>query len=188
MRLITISGARKNIGKTTMAVHLIKALTPCYAMKCSVHEKHGHGVTSDPSLINNPGTDTGRFVAAGAKGTWWLKSDGRTHCDELEKLVQSFGSNDLVIAEGNSIIKCLKPDFAIFIAGQSIYDLKPSAVAAMNAADLIVFHNGADLNMEVGAAARFNDAATIMTIGRERKDYEDIIEMVRVKIFEKKES
>ena len=95
--VVAVSGV-KNSGKTT----LIESVLPLLAqagLNVAVIKHDGHSFAPDP-----PGTDTGRFMAAGAAGTAIF--DGETfkivkkHPVTEDDLIPQFPEADLILLEG----------------------------------------------------------------------------------------
>jgi len=76
MHVLVIAGTSSGAGKTTLACALLQRLPGWGAVKVS--EPHGrHGGPDlrreDPSTVRR-GSDTARFLAAGAVRAWWLRA------------------------------------------------------------------------------------------------------------------
>lgn len=184
MRLITVSGAKKDIGKTTLASFLIRRFKPCYAIKCSVHPEYGTGFVADRSILQQPGTDTARFLTAGAVDVNWLRSDGLSHCSHIQGHLSKYGDDDLVIAEGNTVTHCVSPTVAIFIAGLSIRDLKPSAVEALAMADIVAFFTEADLAAQDKDIRALSEDVTVIHLGRDLQSYKNMANLIERRLRE----
>lgn len=131
MRIITVSGAHSQIGKTTLAVALLRQLKNWSALKvtvikdwpcprkvsCGVCEEQTapFNIVSDSRVINQKGKDTQRLKAAGAKRVLWLKAKPLGLKAGLKKALKGFKGSDGVVIEGTSVLKYLKPDLGIYL-------------------------------------------------------------------------
>lgn len=132
MKIITVSGAQSGVGKTKVAEMLLKKLKGWSAIKvtvahrgsvCPRHRDCGacerissdFAIVSDRKIIEQKGKDTQRFKEAGAKDVLWLKAHPQGLRQGLKKTLSMLKEARGVIIEGNSILKYLKPDLAIFV-------------------------------------------------------------------------
>jgi len=152
--LVVVGGHSRNIGKTSVVAGLIRKLRDqkWTALKIT---QYGHGVCSHhgeacgcetepehPFALSEEfepsRTDSGRFLAAGAERSLWL----RTPMGELarakttlSKIARS-GSN--IIIESNSVLELLNPDLFLMVLDFSCQDFKPSSLRFMDRADAFV--------------------------------------------------
>ena len=117
--IVVVGGHSRNIGKTSLAAGLIRKFRDREWAAVKITQ-HGHGVcarTGDPCGCETepehpiaigeeyePGTsDSGRFLAAGAKRSFWMRLPGgqmQAASDALDKI---FKKNPNVIIESNSV-------------------------------------------------------------------------------------
>jgi molybdopterin-guanine dinucleotide biosynthesis protein B len=98
--VIAVSGL-KNSGKTTLIEALIPLLA-AHGLRTAVIKHHGHGF--EDKVPDKPGTDTYRFLEAGAYGTV-IYDDATMMCVKREAmtatgLVSLFENADIVFLEG----------------------------------------------------------------------------------------
>lgn len=147
--IVTVSGASKDVGKSSLASFLVKHLPGCAAVKVSVHRRRppGEFVVEEGEPLRNPGTDTGRLYSAGARPVLWVRSTVETLQRDWEKVLERVDAPVLVV-EGNSILRFLRPDFAVFVMGSTLQDFKPSAYTALAKAHTVVVEGGEGLKGE----------------------------------------
>lgn len=137
--IITISGANKDIGKSSLVTYLVGHCRDCAAMKVTLHSERpsGKAMVEEKRPVKKRGTDTARMLEAGASPVFWLRTTAR---DLPEDLAGVFPLLDapVVIVEGNSVLAHLEPDFAVFIMGSGFDDFKPSAFHAIRKAHTVV--------------------------------------------------
>jgi len=144
--IITISGANKDIGKSSLAAYLAEHCSRCAGVKVSVHDERPQGDVIVEELQPPPEsrTDTARLVRAGAGPVFWVRTTRATLMEDLKR-VMSRVDTPVVIVEGNSVLEYLEPDYAVFIMGPSFENFKPSAFMAISKAHTVVINGGEKL-------------------------------------------
>jgi hypothetical protein len=149
--LIVVGGHSRNIGKTSLVEGLIRKLRDrrWTALKIT---QHGHGVCSHagqpcccetgpehPLALTEeyePGpSDSGRFLAAGAARSFWLRAPvGRIAAAEpiLRRMIER---NPNLIVESNSVLEIVVPDLFLMVVDFSCEDFKASSLRFMDRAD-----------------------------------------------------
>lgn len=152
--LVVVGGHSRNIGKTSVVEGLIRKLRTQKWTAVKITQ-YGHGVCSHageacgcetepdhPFAISEeyaPGkTDSGRFLAAGAERSFWL----RTPMGELTRAKNTLGkivkTGGNVIMESNSVLELLEPDVFLMVLDFACQDFKPSSLRFMDRADAFV--------------------------------------------------
>jgi len=154
--LVVVGGHSRNIGKTAVVAGLIRRLRDRQWTAVKITQ-YGHGRCSrdgeacacepadgaeHPFALTEeyaPGsTDSGRFLAAGAERSFWLRTPSgglprvRTTIEKL--LAQS----RYVIAESNSLLELVEPDLFLMILDFSCRDFKPSSLRFLDRAHAFV--------------------------------------------------
>lgn len=129
--IVVIGGHSRNVGKTTMLCRIIEALPELgwTAVKISPH-RHGTSAATFFTLDEEklPGeSDTGRYLAAGAKRSLWLRAQRGRLADALPALWGMIDTRRPVIIESNSILACLQPDIYLSVINRSVGDIKETA-------------------------------------------------------------
>jgi hypothetical protein len=152
--LVVVGGHSRNIGKTSVVAGLIRKLRgrKWTAVKITLY---GNGVCAhdggacgcEPAsgeafeLSEEYGpndTDSGRFLAAGAERSFWLRAPAgelARAAATVRKIVESSGN---VIVESNSIMELVSPDVFLMLLDFSCRDFKPSSLRYMDRADAFV--------------------------------------------------
>lgn len=152
--LVVVGGHSRNIGKTSVVEGLIRKLRKHNWTAVKITQ-YGHGVCSHhgeacgcetepdhPFALTEEfepsSTDSGRFLAAGAERSLWL----RTPMGELSRakrtLAKITASGGNVIMESNSVLELLEPDVFLMVLDFSCSDFKPSSARFMDRADAFV--------------------------------------------------
>jgi len=138
-RIITVSGANKDIGKSSLAAYLAARCRSCAGMKVSIHAERppGEVVLEEAESGASPATDTARLLAAGARPVLWVRSTRESLASDLREAFSRLEA-PVVIVEGNSVLEHLEPDFAVFVMGPTFEGFKPSAFEAIAKAHTVV--------------------------------------------------
>ena len=163
-RVILIGGHTRSIGKTQLVCDVIRAFprTNWIAGKIT---QYGHGVCAQNgqncdcapdehvSAIEweshpQSGTDSARFLAAGAKRSLWLRTKQGFLAEGLPLLRSALreaaadGDSDArpeaLILESNSLMQFLKPSLYFAVLDPAREDFKDSARSALDRADALV--------------------------------------------------
>jgi len=170
-RLIVVGGHTRSIGKTQLVCDIIAAFpeTDWIAGKIT---QYGHGVCAqngencdcaptehvcalDTEQRSDTGTDSARFLAAGAKRSFWLRTKQGYLAEGLPLLRQALKdvarsewrvarqerteeSTMAVILESNSLLQFLKPSLYFAVIDPQRDDFKESAQIALDRAHALV--------------------------------------------------
>jgi hypothetical protein len=152
--LVVVGGHSRKIGKTSVAAGLIRKLrghrwTAVKITQSGQHACSGEACASgcepapgEPFALSEeyePGpTDSGRFLAAGAERSFWLRTSagelGRA-AGVLQKLLKQ---SENVIVESTSVVDLVKPDTFLMVLDFSCDDFKPSSMRFLDRADAFV--------------------------------------------------
>ncbi|MCU1312219.1 MAG: hypothetical protein JWO20_3344 [Candidatus Angelobacter sp.] len=159
MAVIVVGGHSRDVGKTSMVAGLIAGLRehqwtaakitqfghgvcsvsaePC---ECALNESE-HSWSIDDELDRSGGSDTSRFLVAGAVRSIWV----RTKIGMLAEAMPAFrkeiaGAQNLII-ESNSVMKFLRPDLYLTVLDFTTSDFKSSALEFLDRADAVLLHS-----------------------------------------------
>ncbi len=158
MAIVVIGGHTRNIGKTSVVAGLIRAL-PAMRWTAFKITQFGHGVcsangepcdceTADHTIAiseeHDPatGTDSARYLAAGAVRSFWVRTRQGQLAEAMPRLRKHFerahaeGGN--VIVESNSILRFLRPDVFLTVLDPATKDFKDSALRYLDRADAVL--------------------------------------------------
>jgi hypothetical protein len=142
--IVSISGANKDIGKSSLASYLIGHCRSCAAAKFTLHREEPAGEpiveenSPDPDAVN----DTARMRQAGACPVYWVRATRDSLEARAGEVMEMIGEGT-VILEGNSVLEYVRPDYAVFIMGAGFDEFKESAWKALAAADTILVNGDA---------------------------------------------
>ncbi len=143
--IVTVSGSRKDSGKSSLAVDLVRNLLPCAAAKVAIHEEgevQGERFLEEREPVRDPITDTARLFQAGARPVYLLKTSEELLARDLKELLRRLGQGTVVL-EGNRVLRHLRPDYAVFVMDTTFEGFKPSAREALAEAHSVLVNDGA---------------------------------------------
>jgi hypothetical protein len=161
-RVIVVGGHTRSIGKTQLVCDVIAAFPEANWIAGKITQ-YGHGVCAqngencdcaptehvcalDWETRADTGTDSARFLAAGARRSFWLRTKQGFLAEGLPllrtALQQAFsgatGKALPLILESNSLLQFLKPTLYFAVVDPAKEDFKDSARAALDRADALV--------------------------------------------------
>jgi molybdopterin-guanine dinucleotide biosynthesis protein len=160
--IIVVGGHSRNIGKTSVVASLIARL-PQYHWTAFKITQYGHGFctangepcdcqTDDHTLAvseersRTSGTDTARFLAAGAERSIWVRTRQGMLAEAMPRIRKELERAENAILESNSIVQFLKPDLYFTILDAGTADFKDSARLFLDRADAVLVQaNSQDL-------------------------------------------
>jgi hypothetical protein len=161
MATIVIGGHTRNIGKTSVVAGLISAL-PGFNWTAVKITQFGHNVcsangepcdcqTADHTIAiseeRNPatGTDTSRFLAAGATKVFWVRTRQGQLAEAMPRVRKLLADSENTIIESNSVLRFLQPDLSLSVLDPTIADFKPSALRYLDRTDALILPTGTTL-------------------------------------------
>jgi hypothetical protein len=167
-RVIVVGGHTRSIGKTQLVCDVISAF-PQWNWLAGKITQYGHGVCAqngedcdcapsehvcalDWETHADTGTDSARFLAAGARRSFWLRTKQGYLAEGLPLLRSALkearevakGDPPPLIVESNSLLQFLKPSLYFAVVDPSKEDFKDSARAALDRADAIVLRGSTE--------------------------------------------
>jgi molybdopterin-guanine dinucleotide biosynthesis protein len=167
-RVVVVGGHTRSIGKTQLVCDVISAFRSANWIAGKITQ-YGHGVCAQNGencdcapdehvcAINwetkaDTGTDSARFLAAGARRSFWLRTKQGFLAEGLpllrSALAQASEADAVelppVIVESNSLLQFLKPSLYFAVVDPAKEDFKDSARAVLDRADALVLRGSAD--------------------------------------------
>ena len=158
MAIVVVGGHTRNIGKTSVVAGLIAAL-PELRWTAFKITQFGHGVcsangepcdceTADHTLAiseeRDPatGTDSARYLAAGAVRSFWVRTRQGQLSEAMPRLRREMAKSQNVILESNSVLRFLQPDVFLSVLDAGTPDFKESAKRYLDRANAVVVTGG----------------------------------------------
>jgi hypothetical protein len=161
-RVIVVGGHTRSIGKTQLVCDVIAAFPQAHWIAGKITQ-YGHGVCAQNGdncdcapdehvcaisweTRADTGTDSSRFLAAGARRSFWLRTKQGFLAEGLpllraalqETLAASDATPAPLILESNSLLQFLKPSLYFAVIDPAKDDFKESARVVLDRADALV--------------------------------------------------
>jgi hypothetical protein len=154
MACIVVGGHSRNIGKTQLAVEILRAF-PAARWTAAKITQYGHGICSingenchcavdehtfavqverDPSGRS----DTSRFLAAGAERALWVRSKQGRLAEAMPLFRRHTAEAQNLLIESNTVLHFLQPDLYLPLLDFSVDDFKASSREFLDRADAFV--------------------------------------------------
>lgn len=165
MAVVVVGGQSRNIGKTSVVAALIARL-PEFRWTAFKITQYGHGfctadgkpcqcqtedscvsVTAERDAAS--GTDTSRFLAAGAVRSLWVRTRVGMLAEAMPRIRQELAAAENAILESNSILDFLEPDLYLTVLDPSVADWKDSARRLLTRADAVLLTAGAQPDLQI---------------------------------------
>ncbi|MGB6302114.1 MAG: hypothetical protein WBG23_05570 [Acidobacteriaceae bacterium] len=155
MAIVVVGGQTRNIGKTSVVAGLIASL-PHLEWTAFKVTQFGHGICSangepcdcetDAHTVavteehsRDSGTDSARFLAAGAVRSYWVRTRQGQLAEAMPRVRKELAQTKNAILESNSVVRFLKPDLYLTVLDAAIQDFKPSAQYFLDRADAVLW-------------------------------------------------
>ena len=177
MAVVVVGGHSRNIGKTSVVAALIARL-PELRWTAFKITQYGHGFCTadgkpcqcqtEDSCVSitaerdaTSGTDTSRFLAAGAVRSLWVRTRVGMLAESMPRIRQELATSENAILESNSVLEFLKPDLYLVVVDPSVSDWKDSARRFFSRADAVLLcgNSGASALTIPAETPRFRIAA-----------------------------
>jgi len=164
-RLIVVGGHTRSIGKTQLVCDIIRTFPRAEWIAGKITQ-YGHGVCArngencdcaptehvcalDWEQGRDSGTDSARFLKAGAKKSFWLRTKQGYLAEglpllrqALDEVGQGTSSEQALIVESNSLMQFVKPSLYFAVIDPLKEDFKESAQLALDRAHAMVLRGG----------------------------------------------
>jgi len=157
--VVVIGGHTRNIGKTSVVAGLIAAMPEMRWTAFKVTQ-YGHGIcsangepcdceTDDHTVAVTEernaasGTDSARYLAAGASRSFWVRTRQGSLAEAMPRVKKEIAAAaGAVILESNSVLRFLRPDLFLSVLDPGVEDFKESALRYLDRADAVLVPPG----------------------------------------------
>jgi hypothetical protein len=154
MAIVVVGGHSRSVGKTSVVANLIARLPQFNWTACKITQ-FGHGfctangepcdcqtdehtiaVTAerDPAT----GTDSARFLAAGARRSLWVRTRIGHLVEAMPRIRKEIEGAENIIFESNSLLQFVRPDLYLTVLDNATADFKDSARLFLDRADAVL--------------------------------------------------
>jgi hypothetical protein len=154
MAIVVVGGHSRSVGKTSVVANLIARLPQFNWTACKITQ-FGHGfctangepcdcqtdehtiaVTAerDPAT----GTDSARFLAAGARRSLWVRTRIGHLAEAMPRIRKEIEATENIIFESNSLLQFVRPDLYLTVLDNATADFKDSARLFLDRADAVL--------------------------------------------------
>jgi hypothetical protein len=151
MAVVVIGGQASGVGKTGVVCALIAGMGErrWTAIKISQLEP-GEGedgeevglATVHEELEAGNGTDSARYLAAGAERSFWVRTKRGELAAAMPRVRALIAGSGNAIVESNSVLEFLQPDFYAVVVDPGIGDFKASSLRYLDRADALLVPKG----------------------------------------------
>lgn len=159
MAVVVVGGHSRNIGKTSVMEGLIRG-TPWMHWTAFKVTQFGHGMCSangEPCDCEtaehtvavseerdaSTGTDSSRYLAAGAVRSLWVRTRMGDLAEAMPRIRKELERAENAVIESNSILRFLRPDLYLSVLDPEVDDFKDSARLYLDRADAVLVPDGA---------------------------------------------
>jgi hypothetical protein len=158
MAIVVVGGHTRNIGKTSVVAGLIAAMPEMRwtAFKitqfghgmCSANgepcdcETAEHMVAVSEEREGATGTDSARYLAAGAVRSFWVRTRMGNLLEALPRIRKEIERAENVVIESNSILRFVRPDLYLSVLDPETADFKESALRYLDRANAVLVAEG----------------------------------------------
>lgn len=170
--IVVVGGHTRNIGKTGVVCSILRQTSRLNWTAIKITQ-FGHSECSDsgeacdcePTDTLHPyaldrqlaadSTDSGRYLAAGASDSFWLRTRQGELAEALPALRTLLAERENAILESNSVIDFIRPDIYVFVADPGVADYKLSAQRNQTLADAVIQTGNGALSRLLAGKPRF---------------------------------
>ncbi len=160
MAIVVIGGHSRSVGKTSVVSGIIARLPHRHWTAFKITQ-FGHGFcTADGEPCDcqtdehtvaiseerdaSGGTDSSRYLAAGAVRSFWVRTRIGNLAAAMPRLRKELAAAENAIIESNSILGLLRPHLYLSVLDQATADFKDSARLFLDRADALLVHTGSE--------------------------------------------
>jgi hypothetical protein len=160
MAIIVVGGHSRSVGKTSVAAAIIARLPEMHWTAFKITQfGHGfctangepcdcqtdeHTVAVSEERDSTIGTDSARYLVAGALHSFWVRTRIGNLAAAMPRLRKEFAAAENVIVESNSILGFLRPDLYLSVLDHATADFKDSARLFLDRADALLVRAASD--------------------------------------------
>lgn len=160
MAIVVVGGHSRSVGKTSVVAAIIARLPQMHWTAFKITQ-FGHGFctadgepcdcqTDEHTVAVSEerdaagGTDSARYLAAGAVRSFWVRTRIGNLAAAMPRLRKELAAAENSIIESNSILGFLRPDLYLSVLDHATADFKDSARLFLDRADALLVRSGSE--------------------------------------------
>jgi hypothetical protein len=181
MAIVVVGGHTRSIGKTSVVAGIIRAF-PEMRWTAFKITQFGHGVCSangepcdcetaehtvavSEERDGSSGTDSARYLAAGAVRSFWVRTRMGQLAEAMPRIRKELATAEHAVIESNSILRFLRPDVYLSVLDPGVADFKDSARLYLDRADAVLVPEGGLVRPEwKGVSLKLLEGTPVLTI------------------------
>ncbi|HMF53789.1 MAG TPA: hypothetical protein VK593_05525 [Edaphobacter sp.] len=204
MAIVVVGGHSRNIGKTSVVEGLIRGMPGMHwtAFKvtqfghgmCSANgepcdcETADHMVAVSEERSRVSGTDSSRYLAAGAVRSLWVRTRMGDLAEAMPRIRRELEQAENAMIESNSILRFLRPDLYLSVLDPAVADFKDSARLYLDRADAVLVPEGTLGRPEwKGVSLKLVEGTPVLAIKPPRYVTEEVLKFVEGRLGYKAE-
>jgi hypothetical protein len=203
MAIVVVGGHSRSVGKTSVVAGIIARL-PEMRWTAFKITQFGHGFcTADGSPCDcqtdehtvaiseerdrASGTDSARYLAAGAVRSFWVRTRIGNLAAAMPRLRRELDAAENAILESNSILGFLRPDLYLSVLDYATADFKESARLYLDRADALLVNAGSEhlVPQWRGVSARLVEGVPRLAIAPPEYVNNAVIEFIEARLAAK---
>ncbi|MGC2163779.1 MAG: hypothetical protein WA634_17875 [Silvibacterium sp.] len=198
MPVIVVGGHSRSVGKTSAVAGLIARLPEMHWTALKITQ-YGHGFcTADGSACDcqtddhtlaiseernaTSGTDTARYLAAGAVRSLWVRTRQGMLAEGMPRIRKELAAAENAILESNSVMQFLRPDLYLPVLDAGTADFKDSARLFLDRADAVLIRATELEPQWTGVSAKLIEGKPRFVIKLPEYVTDAVVEFVRERI------
>jgi hypothetical protein len=201
MAIVVVGGHSRNVGKTSVVAGLIRALPEMRwtAFKitqfghgmCSANgepcdcETADHMVAVSEERVGTTGTDSARFLEAGAVRSLWVRTRLGDLSEAMPRIRRELAGAENAVIESNSVMRFLRPDLYLSVLDPGVEDFKESARYFLDRADAVLVPEGVLGRPEwKGVSLKLVEGTPVLAMRPPVYVTNEVVEFVRLRLEE----
>ena len=200
-KIIVVGGHTRNIGKTQLVEEILRAFPERKWLAAKITQ-FGHGICSrngeacgcaddehlvavDAETERGTGTDTSRFLDAGAARVLWVRTKQGRLAEAMPQLREEMAKAEHVILESNAVLGFLKPSLYLPVLDFAVDDFKDSARAMLDRADAyVVLESDTQSPNWDSVSLKWLKERPVFRVGHERMCSGELMRFIVAKLWE----
>lgn len=136
--LVAVGGEHRKAGKTALVCAILRGLPQLRWTAVKIGHRHaGLRWSILETRERSQGSDTGRYLSAGAERAFWVQAETQELPEAAAALRETIAGENAIV-ESNSLVEWVRPDLFLMVLGAGAHETKASALRQLARADAFV--------------------------------------------------